>query len=182
VHRPAEYSVGDEALLYDIISVKANGVDGTITINHHHSYTIQNSAFRGNQMKTERISYLKQGLGTAFIDYDIKSNLAYKPQFISNNFREGQKVLSSLESELQSCDEFCISVAFITMSGITPLLQTLKDLEKRNIPGRILTTDYLTFSQPEALKRLAGLSNVELRMYRTGGAQANGTKIIYNET
>ncbi len=36
------------ALLYDIISVKANGVDGTITINHRHNDAIQNSAFRGS--------------------------------------------------------------------------------------------------------------------------------------
>ncbi len=128
-------------------------------------------------MNTKKINYLKQGLGTAFIDYEIKSNLAYKPQFISNNFREGQKVLSSLEEEFGACDEFCISVAFITMSGITPLLLSLQDLEKRNIPGRILTTDYLAFSQPKALRRLAEFKNIELRMYRTGdGSEGFHTK------
>ena len=47
------------------------------------------------------------------------------------------------------------------------MLQTLKELERRGIPGRILTTDYLTFSDPVALDTLAGLSNVELRMYQT---------------
>ena len=40
--------------------------------------------------------------------------------------REGKKVLSSIEDEIMACDGFQISVAFITMSGITPLLQTLK--------------------------------------------------------
>ena len=52
------------------------------------------------------------------------------------------------------CDGFQISVAFITMNGITPLLQTLKELEKRNIKGEILTTNYLNFSEPKALKKL----------------------------
>lgn len=108
---------------------------------------------------------LHQATTTAFIDETHPSNLAYKPQFVSNNYREGRKVLSSIESELSNCDEFFISVAFITMSGITPLLQILEELERKNIPGRILTTDYLNFSEPRALEKLAGLKNIELRMY-----------------
>ena len=86
------------------------------------------------------ITDITQGLTTAFIDHTISSNLAYRPQFVSNNYKEGRKVISSIEDELLSCEQFAISVAFITMSGITPLLQTLKELEKRGIPGRILTT------------------------------------------
>lgn len=73
--------------------------------------------------------------------------------------------MSSIEDELLSCEQFSISVAFITMSGITPLLQTLKELENKGIPGRILTTDYLTFSEPKALDKLAQLKNIELKMY-----------------
>ena len=64
-----------------------------------------------------------------------------------------------------TCDRFQISVAFITMSGITPLLQTLKELEKRNIPGEILTTNYLNFSEPRALEKLNSLSNITLKMF-----------------
>ena len=71
------------------------------------------------------------GLNTAFIDYRMDSNLAVRPRFISNNHAKGVKVLSELESELSKCDEFAISVAFITRGGITPLLQVLKDLEKK---------------------------------------------------
>lgn len=106
-----------------------------------------------------------QSLTTAFIDSAQPSNLAYKPQFISNNYKEGRKVLSSIEEGLSNCDEFSISVAFITMGGITPLLQILEELEHKNIPGRILTTDYLNFSEPRALEKLAGLKNIDLRMY-----------------
>lgn len=58
----------------------------------------------------------------------------------------------------RACEEFSISVAFITMGGITPLLQTLEELERRNIPGRIMTTDYLTFSEPRALEKLSALT------------------------
>ncbi len=112
---------------------------------------------------------LERGFQTAFIDSTIQSNLAYKPQFVSNNYKEGQKVLSTIENELLGCEEFCISVAFITMGGLTSLLLALKTLEERGIRGRILTTDYLMFTDPKALKKLATLSNIELKMYRSIG-------------
>ncbi len=122
-------------------------------------------------MKHMLIDQMQDGFNTAYIDKAYSSNLAYKPQFISNNYKEGRKVLSSIESELLSCKEFFISVAFITMGGVTPLLQTLKELERRHIPGKILTTDYQNFSEPRALRKLAELSNITLKMYRTDEAQ-----------
>ena len=85
--------------------------------------------------------------------------------FILNKPKKGLKVLSSIQDELRNCTEFYISVAFITQSGITPLLQDLKQLEEKNIKGKILTTDYLGFSEPKALKRLNQLNNIEVRMY-----------------
>src|SRR5699024_11573090 len=93
-------------------------------------------------MKHMLIDQMQDGFNTAYIDKAYSSNLAYKPQFISNNYKEGRKVLSSIESELLSCKEFFISVAFITMDGVTPLLQTLKELERRHISEKILTKDY----------------------------------------
>ena len=112
-----------------------------------------------------KINEIRLGFETAYIDGSVVSSSTYRPQFVSNNHKEGKKVLSSIEDELLSCDGFQISVAFITMSGITPLLQTLKELEKRNIKGEILTTNYLNFSEPRALKKLDELSNITLKMY-----------------
>ena len=119
----------------------------------------------------DQVELLREGLTTAFIDAGHSSNLAYKPQFVSNNHKEGKKVLATLEDELLTCDEFFISVAFITLGGITPLLQTFKELERKGIPGKILTTDYLTFSDPKALNKLNELSNIELKMFRTNHDQ-----------
>ena len=73
-----------------------------------------------------KIDEVRLGFETAYIDGSVVSSSVYRPQFVSNNHREGKKVLSSIEDELLSCDRFQISVAFITMSGITPLLTTLK--------------------------------------------------------
>jgi len=130
---------------------------------------------------TEQINYnreLLDGFQTAAIDATYKSNLAYRPEFLSNNPAMGRKVLVSIEEELASCDQFKISVAFITKSGITPLLQVLKELEENGVPGEILTTDYLSFSEPEALEKLATLKNIKLKMFRTnhetGGFHTKG--------
>ena len=71
-------------------------------------------------MREGRIEELRNGFETAYIDASASSNLAYKPQLISNNYKEGKKVLSSVEDELFLCDQFQISVAFITMSGTAP--------------------------------------------------------------
>lgn len=116
-------------------------------------------------MTNEKLAEIRNGFETAYIDGTFSSNLAYKPQFISNNHKEGKKVLSSIEDELLACNQFQISVAFITMSGITPLLQTLRVLEKKNIHREILTTNYLNFSEPKALEKLNRLKNITLKMY-----------------
>ena len=114
------------------------------------------------QFSTRR---LVDGYHKAFIDSTIEADSSYSPQFISNS--NGKKVLTVIENELKGCDDLFISVAFITMGGIAPLLGTLKDLEERGAKGRILTTDYLMFSDPKALDKLNGLSNLDVRVFKT---------------
>lgn len=121
-------------------------------------------------MKEEKLQEIRAGFETAYINGNVASNLAYQPDFVSNNPNEGKKVLSSIEDELLRCDKFQISVAFITMGGITPLLQTLKELEQKGIPGEILTTNYLDFSEPRALEKLHELKNITLKMYDVNAA------------
>ena len=116
-------------------------------------------------MDVNVINELQNGLSAAYINGSMAANLAYKPAFVSNNPEEGKKVISSVEDELLRCEEFQISVAFITMGGVTPLLQTLKELEKKGVKGQILTTNYLNFSEPRALEKLNSLKNVTLKMY-----------------
>lgn len=116
-------------------------------------------------MDVRKMEELRRGFDSAYIDGNLASNLEYKPEFISNNPDEGKKVISSIEEGLLSCEKFQISVAFITMGGITPLLQTLKELEKKGVPGEILTTNYLNFSESAALAKLNGLKNITLKMY-----------------
>lgn len=119
-----------------------------------------------------------KGFNTAAINATFQSDITYRPEFVSNDPVKGRKILVSIEKELLSCQEFKISVAFITMSGITPLLQVFKELEDKGVPGEILTTDYLSFTEPKALEILASLKNISLRMFRSdydnGGFHTKG--------
>ena len=51
-------------------------------------------------MTQNKLLELQNGFETAYIDEANASNLLYKPQFISNNYKQGKKVLSSIEDEL----------------------------------------------------------------------------------
>ena len=111
-------------------------------------------------------SKLVDGYKRAFVDSKVVADPMYSPQLLTN--RGGQKVLTAIEKELKGCDDLFISVAFITMGGIAPLLGTLKDLEKKGVKGRILTTDYLMFSDTRALDKLNSLNNRDVRIFKTG--------------
>lgn len=41
-----------------------------------------------------KLNQLKSGLDTAFVDYTHNSSLAYRPEFISNDYQNGKKVLT----------------------------------------------------------------------------------------
>ncbi|WP_325192942.1 DEAD/DEAH box helicase [Methanobrevibacter ruminantium] len=115
-----------------------------------------------------------EGAETAFINGDYESSSEYRPRLLVNS--KGHKVLNSIKDELNNCEEFYISVAFITMGGLTPLLQDLKELEKKGVKGKIITTDYLFFTEPEALRKLNDLSNLEIKLYETDETDGFHTK------
>ena len=84
------------------------------------------------------------GARTAFVDENSTSSANFRPRLLSNN--DNSKIINSIRDELLNCDEFIISVAFITKGGITPLLEVFSYLENHDIKGKILTTDYLNFT------------------------------------
>lgn len=118
-------------------------------------------------MGNSSLEEIREGLETSFIDKGHKSNLKLRSQMVYNDYRLGKKVFCSIKEELESCTSFTISVAFITMSGLMPLLEVLKELEEKNIKGKILTTNYLSFTEPKALRKLNDFSNIELRLFDT---------------
>lgn len=107
---------------------------------------------------------LLNSLYTGFVDSESISLEGYRPKLLLNNSEKGQKILTSIIKELNQCDEFFFSVSFITQSGVLTLLNTLKDLEAKQIKGKIVASQYLNFTDPIALEKLLNFSNIELRM------------------
>lgn len=62
-------------------------------------------------MHQQDIIEINKGLQSAYIDSAVNSNLAYRPQFITNDHKRGIKILTYIENQLMHCDEFSISVA-----------------------------------------------------------------------
>lgn len=104
---------------------------------------------------------LTESIKTSLINKELESSSAYQHRLLSNN---EEKIISVIRKELEECDEFIISVAFITEGGIALILEQLRVLEERGIKGKILTGDYLNFTQPKALKRLLKYKNIELKI------------------
>lgn len=113
-------------------------------------------------------------LQTGFVDKAILSNLAYQPELLVNQKTPPKKVLSTILQELDYCNTFYISVAFVTTSGVATIINKLKELENRGVKGQLLVSQYLNFTQPEALKRLSQFKNIDLRITTTGNAHAKG--------
>ena len=125
---------------------------------------------------------LEAQLRSAFLTGETDGEEAgLRPEFVINDPDRRIKVLTVIEDELARCTSFDISVAFVTMSGIEPLLPIFEELRERGVPGRVLTTDYLGFSDPAAMRKLAGISNIEVRLFRTEGNRGFHTKgYIFN--
>ena len=116
----------------------------------------------------------KKSLNTGFIDKNIDSEVLYRPKLLVNKKTPKEKVLSSILHELNNCEGFYISVAFVTTSGIAVLLNTLILLEKKGIKGKVLVSQYLNFTEPEALKKLLSFKNIELKISTKDNAHSKG--------
>ena len=102
------------------------------------------------------------------------SDIKLQPKFIFNDFNSGFNLLTQLHKELLECEEFYFSVAFITQSGLICLKEILSQLNKKNIRGYILTTDYLYFTEPRALQELRRFSNLKIRIYTQDNFHTKG--------
>jgi superfamily II DNA or RNA helicase/HKD family nuclease len=108
------------------------------------------------------IPELQRSLITGCIDGSAKSLAEYQPKLLLNG--PESKVLSSIITELKKCEEFFFSVAFVTNGGVAVLIETLKELEKKGVSGKIIVSEYQYFTEPRALERLIGLKNLDIRI------------------
>ena len=98
-------------------------------------------------------------------------------KFVTNNKPQRKRVLTEIKQALLDANTFNSAVAFITKSGVVSLLQALHDFTERGGKACIVASDYLSFTQPEALTMLLGIRGVELRLLR--GAQYHGKLYLF---
>lgn len=116
----------------------------------------------------------KSSLFTGFIDEKIESDVLYQPELLVNCKIPRIKVLTSIINELENCESFNISVAFVTTSGVATLINTFDLLDKKGIQGKLLVSQYLNFTQPEALRRLSQFKNIDLRIITKENSHSKG--------
>ncbi len=125
----------------------------------------------------ERFDYgvevFEETLRSSFIDSAYSLDDRFAPRILANDKSSGSSVLSVLKTELSTCECFDFSVAFITSSGVQILVEILNELRRRKIPGRILTSTYLNFSDPAALRKLCEYPNIQVRVFQ-GNLHAKG--------
>ncbi|MBE6051859.1 MAG: DUF3427 domain-containing protein [Clostridium sp.] len=90
-------------------------------------------------------------------DYVIKNKLIV-------NSRKGN-LLNELKTSLKECKRFYFSVAFINFSGLQLLLDSFKELEDRGVSGKIITSTYLSFTEPKALTKIKEFKNIDLNIF-----------------
>jgi superfamily II DNA or RNA helicase/HKD family nuclease len=92
---------------------------------------------------------------------DVARN--FQPHLVLNDLASGQKTLEFILENIESCNYFIFSVAFVTRSGVACLHQTLKDFSSRGGFGQILISRYLSFSDPHAIKLLQQFKNIDVK-------------------
>lgn len=86
-----------------------------------------------------------------------------EPRLFTNS-KSDISLTSELSKEILSCDEVCLLVSFIRMSGINPLLPAIKEFTSTGKKVKIITTTYMQATQLNAVKILANIPNVEIKI------------------
>lgn len=109
---------------------------------------------------------LTKSLQSSFVDYKSISNNKFRTTFVDNDYEKRTSVLDSLLVELKTCSYFWFNVAFITSGGLISLKNTLKTLEDKGVKGEIITSSYLFFNDPKALRDLLKFKNITVKFVK----------------
>ncbi|MGL4522318.1 MAG: DEAD/DEAH box helicase family protein, partial [Bacilli bacterium] len=117
---------------------------------------------------------LKVSLHKGFIDREQKEVAAFQPSLLLNNAAKSENVLNAIVEELEICESFIFSVAFITEGGLAMLKAHLLNLEEKGIRGKILTSTFLQFNSPKLFRELLKVKNVEVKVTDRKGFHSKG--------
>lgn len=92
-------------------------------------------------------------------------NNTHQTKLLTNNYKQGIKISHELINQLNTCDTFYFSIAFINKSGLAVLKQALIELKDKGIRGKIITSTYLGFNHPNVFKELLMFENIEVCIF-----------------
>lgn len=77
---------------------------------------------------------------------------------------KGIKLYTELQKEIASADEIRLMVSFIKKRGLALIQPQLKEFTNRGGKLKVITTTYMKATDYEAVKKLAGLNNTEIKI------------------
>lgn len=103
---------------------------------------------------------LRADTAFGFLDRQTASDQLHHPVLISND--DENTMLRGILDELRRSRSFLFSVAFVTTDALAMLKQPLLDFVAAGGTGRIVTSTYLNFNAPDALRELLALPGIEV--------------------
>lgn len=126
-----------------------------------------------NNKEKNVVNELYGSLLNGYINQDtIVTNDQFGPRLLNN--QEGSLIWEQIKHELLTCENYTFAVAFITDSMVSNLKPIFKDLSRRGIKGRILTSTYLYFNQPAVFQELLKIPNIEVKIAEVDGFHQKG--------
>ena len=122
---------------------------------------------------------LPEAIEHSFINHTVAATDSFKTKILTNLDYNSQ-LLPSIQDKLKNALSFDIAVAFVTKGGLSMIKSVLHDLAQKNIHGRLLTSDYLDFNDPEAFKELLKIPNLKVRISSKKGFHAKGYFFHYD--
>ena len=121
-----------------------------------------------NELQTK----MKHSNANGFIDKTVTGYDNFDTKLIHNS--DDDNMLLYIEQELRTCTAFTFAVAFVTQGALLSLKVAIADLSLKGIKGRIITSDYLLFNNPDVFKELMKLPNVEVHITNEANFHAKG--------
>lgn len=96
----------------------------------------------------------------------------FGPKLLTNQF--DNQIWDQLRSELNDATEYAFAVAFVTDAMVSNLKPLFRTLAARGVKGRLLTSTYLQFNQPDMFEELLKIDNLGVRIATVKGFHQKG--------
>ena len=123
-------------------------------------------------MDSRWLEGFRQDIFSGFVGGDEAGTGDYSPRLVLNEY--GSTVEHAIIDELNRCQDFTFSVAFISSGAIAQIKQHLLDFGGE---GRIITSDYLGFNSPRAYEELLNLRRllgIDVRIHKSEAFHPKG--------